>query len=384
MFVQRWQATIGNNLETRGATHPVRNTMTLTVGIIGCGRMGQEYARFYETLPDTKVIAIAEIHPERRRVVGERFGVDALFADAAELFDNVTPDLAAVVLPGKYIRDAVVAAARAGVKGVSTDKPIGAVPADVDAMVEACAEAGAVFAGGNLQRAMTEVQQAAARLRSGEFGEIIGASVHGIGGEISGGGCQHIAVLRLLAGAEITEVVAWGEPEEALQSDVDEGLFINGQFRLSNGITCPVYAHPTPLRGVVVWTETTLVRWDWAPPQIFQGFDAKGQRLEIDPQYTPADYPEYTYLGTTIQSFVDVVQRGLEFEDELFVSGRDVGLSMEVAIAAKYSALWGSAPVAVPLADRSLTLYPRRYRWLGGDEDNLPQPMAEAAGAPRS
>ncbi|MBT3346785.1 MAG: Gfo/Idh/MocA family oxidoreductase [Gemmatimonadetes bacterium] len=354
--------------------------MTLTVGIIGCGRMGQQYVEVYDRLADTEVIAIAEIHADRRRVVGERFGVDALYADAAELFAHVTPDLAVVVLPGKYIRDAVIAAARAGVKGVSTDKPIGAVPADVDAMVEACAEAGTVFAGGNLQRAMTEVQQAAARLRSGEFGPVIGASVHGFGGEISGGGCQHIAVLRLLAGAEITEVVAWGEPEEALHRDVDEGLLINGQFRLSNGVVCPVYAHPTPLRGVDVWTATTLVRWDWAPPQIFQGFDESGHRLEIDPAYTPADYPEYTYLGTTIQSFVDVVQRGLEYEEELFVSGRDLGMSMEVAIAAKHSALWGSVPVSLPLVDRSLTLYPRTYRWLGGDEDNLPQPLEEAAG----
>lgn len=358
--------------------------MTLTVGLIGCGRMGQQYAEVFETLPETQLVAIAEIHPERRRVVGERFGVDALFAEAADLFEHVTPDIAAVVLPGKYIRDAVVAAARAGVKGVSTDKPIGAVPSDVDAMVAACAAAGAVFAGGNLQRAMTEVQQAAARLLSGEFGPIIGASVHGIGGEISGGGCQHIAVLRLLAGAEITEVVAWGDPPEALQSEVDEGLFINGQFRLSNGVVGPIFAHPTPLRGVDVWTETTLVRWDWGPPQIFSGFDADGRRTEIDPGYKPAEYPEYTYLGTTIQSFIDVVQRGVEHEDELFVSGRDVGLSMEVAIALKHSALWGNVPVAVPLVDRSLKLYPRTYRWLGGDEDGLPQPLEEAAGTPKA
>lgn len=354
--------------------------MTLTVGLIGCGRMGQEYARVFETLPETELIAIAEIHPERRRVVGKRFGVDALFAEATDLFEHVTPDIAAVVLPGKYIRDAVIAAARAGVRGVSTDKPIGAVPADVDAMIEACAEAGAVFAGGNLQRAMTEVQQAAARLRSGEFGEVIGASVHGFGGEISGGGCQHIAVLRLLAGAEVTQVTAWGEPDEALHSDVDEGLFIHGQFRLSNGILCPVFSSPTPLRGVDVWTESALVRWDWGPPQIFHGFAEDGSRREIDPQYTPPTYPEYTYLGTTIESFIDVVQRGVEYEDELFVSGRDLGMSMEVAIAAKHSALWGNVPVAVPLADRSLTLYPRTYRWLGGDEDGLPQPLDEAAG----
>ena len=146
-----------------------------------------------------------------------------------------------MVLPGKYIHDAVLAAVEAGVRGVSTDKPIGAVLADVDEMVDACAEAGIVFGGGNLQRAMTSVQQAANRLQAGEFGEIVGASVHRYGGEISGGGCQHIAVLRRQTGAEVTEVIAWGEPTEALQQESDEGLQINGQFRLSNGITDPVF-----------------------------------------------------------------------------------------------------------------------------------------------
>ncbi|HIG18669.1 MAG TPA: Gfo/Idh/MocA family oxidoreductase, partial [Candidatus Handelsmanbacteria bacterium] len=172
----------------------------LTVALIGCGRMGQIYADLFNTLPDTELIAIAETNAERRHAVGARFGVEALFADAAELFASVKPDLAAIVLPGKYIRDATLAAVAAGVRGVAVEKPIGAVLADVDDMVDACAEPGVVLAGGNLQRAMTEVQQAAARIHAGEFGPLIGACVHRYGGEISGGGCQHIAVLRLFTG----------------------------------------------------------------------------------------------------------------------------------------------------------------------------------------
>ena len=49
------------------------------------------------------------------------------------------------------------------------------------------------------------------------------------------------------------------------------------------------------------------------------------------------------------------------------VSGHDLRQSLEAAIAAKYSALWGSVPLSLPLEDRSLTLYPTPYRWLGGD-----------------
>ena len=151
---------------------------------------------------------------------------------------DVVPDIAAVITPTKFMKEAVIACAEAGVKGVSTDKPIAAKLADADAMVDACRKRDVVFAGGNLQRAMWEVQQAAVRLRAGDYGQLQGAVVHRFGGEISGGGCQHCSVLRLLTGAEVNEVVAWGQPAEALQGDTDEGLEINGVFRMSTGIDC--------------------------------------------------------------------------------------------------------------------------------------------------
>ena len=345
-----------------------------TVGIIGGGRLGQHFAEVYQTLPNTEVVALAEINPERLRIVGERFGIKALYRDADAMFRDVVPDLAAVVLPGKYIKDAVVASAQAGVRGVSTDKPIGACLADVDEMVDVCAERDVVFAGGNLQRALASVQEAAAWLRAGEYGELRGASVHAWGGEISGGGCQHIAVLRLLAQAEVTEVVAWGTPDEALQSECDSGLIINGRFGLSNGLTCPVFGEPTPQRGVDVWTDDALVRWDWGPPDVYHGFDERGARTRVDRPYTPVQYPRFTYLGTSILSFLDVVENG----GDLAVSGHDLRQSLEVAIAAKYSALWGSVPLELPLEDRSLTLYPRDYRWLGGDQSGNPQTDRDA------
>ena len=52
------------------------------------------------------------------------------------------PDLAVVVLPGKFIKDAVIASAQAGVRGVSTDKPIGAKLSDVDEMIDTCRSEG--------------------------------------------------------------------------------------------------------------------------------------------------------------------------------------------------------------------------------------------------
>jgi hypothetical protein len=79
-------------------------------------------------------------------------------------------------------------------------------------------------------------------------------------------------------------------------------------------------------------------------------------------------------MGTSILSFLDVLENG----GELAISGHDLRQSLEVAIAARYSALWGSVPLKLPLEDRSLTLYPRAYRWLGGDQSDLPQSYKDA------
>ena len=48
------------------------------VAIIGCGRLGQQYATVYSALPDTEIVAIAEFNEDRRKAVGERFGVKSL------------------------------------------------------------------------------------------------------------------------------------------------------------------------------------------------------------------------------------------------------------------------------------------------------------------
>ena len=361
-----------------------RNRRKLTVGIVGCGRMGQYFAEIYRALPDTELVAIAEWNDQRRKVVGERFGVKALFKDVHAMLRELVPDLVAVVTPTKFMKEAVIACAEAGVKGVSTDKPIAARLSDADAMVEACEKRNIVFAGGNLQRAMWEVQHVARRLRTSEYGALKGVAVHRFGGEISGGGCQHLSILRLFTGAEVNEVMAWGQPADALQQETDEGLDINGVFHMSNGLDCQVFARETPYRGVDAWTDNTLVRWDWGAPEIHQ--DEQASRRKIAANYPPfpwryiLDRPTLratdNYLVSSIRSFVDAVTTG----GDLFVSGHDLRQALEIAIASKLSAKLGNRPVKLPLEDRSLALYPRPYRWLGGDATGNPQSGEEATG----
>ena len=196
------------------------------------------------------------------------------------------------------------------------------------------------------------------------------------GGEISGGGCQHVSVLRLLADAEVAEVVAWGQPAHKLAEEEDDaGLAIHARFTMSDGLSVPVFAAETPHSGVDLWTDAALIRWEWDATTIYAGSDAAGRRVPLQRPFTPVEYPRFSYLGTSIGSFLDAVRTG----SELRISGHDLRQALEVAIAAKRSAALGSVPVTLPLKDRGLTLRPRAYRWLGGDVTGSEQSLAEAS-----
>ena len=354
-------------------------TDTLTVAVIGCGRMGQQYATVYAARPDTELVAIAEANPERRRAVGERFGVSRLYAGAAELFAAVVPDVAAVVLPVRYIKDAVLAAVAAGVRGVTADKPIAATLADADAMVAACERRGIVFGGGNLQRARADVQEAARWIRRGDFGAITGAAVHRWGGgEISGGGCQHVSVLRLLADAEVAEVVAWGKPAHKLapKTRTTPGWPSTPALPWPDGLSVPVFADETPHSGVDLWTDAALIRWEWDATTIYAGSDAAGRRIPLQRPFTPVEYPP-VFLSRDLHRLLS--GRGYAPAASSGSRATICARRLEVAIAAKRSAALGSVPVTLPLKDRGLTLRPRAYRWLGGDVTGSEQSLAEAS-----
>ena len=336
------------------------------VAIIGCGILGQEYADIYASLPDAEIVALVEIHPERLKYVGEKYGIRALYSDVNALLNDMVPDIAAIVTPTKYYREAVIACTQAGVKGISTDKPMAARLADADEMVNTCRSRGAVLAGGALMTALPEVQEAATWIHSGTYGKIIGASVHGWCQEISGSGCHTISVLRLLANAEVEEVVAWAEPADILHSDCDWGLTVNAQFSLNNGLHCSAFGHATEGVGLVeVWSEDALIRAGWKAPEIYCGFDENGRRKKVDPRYSghATEIPGPIHLWGAIRSLLNTLRTGTK----LWISGYDLRQALEVAIASQMSAKRGSVPVRLPLENRELALYPRPYRYLGGD-----------------
>ena len=362
----------------------------LKVAIIGCGRLGQQYATAYSTYPDTEIVAIAEYNTERRKAVGHRFGVNNLYSDAESMLKTIVPDIAAVVTPTKWMKESVIACANAGVKGVSTDKPLSASLSDADEMVEACRSNGTIFAGGNLAVAHNHVQETAKWIRQGKFGNIKGGILNCMADDLTGGGVQWISALRLFMNSEVSKVIAWGKPESDVYNN-NSIMHSNGIFEMENGITVPFFrenvidiykekiridknvVHKAKM-GLDIWTEDSLIRWFWEDVDIYKGFDNQGKRKIHVPEFSDWNWQEFNYLTGSTRSLIDSIRTG----SKLSISGHDLRQAIEVAIAIKLSAQLGNVPVKMPLEDRSNSLMPVKGRWLGGDLSGNPQSVTDA------
>lgn len=339
------------------------------VAVVGCGYMGQRYARAYTTYPDTELVALVEENQQRGRAVADHFGVSKMYPDLSSLLNDMVPDIVAVATPTMFFKKAVLDCAYAGVKGISTEKPIAAILSDADEMVDVCRDRGVVLSGGYLQRAMNEVQEVATRIHCGEFGEVVGARVYGLSAEVSGAGCQHFSVLRLFTDSEVHEVIAWGTPalglgSHLLQPGADAGLDFNGVLSFNNGMDCPFFGTEGGVRGVDIWTDQALVRWRFGVPEIFLGYGSDGARKRIPHDYDSYPWPEFDYLTGSIRSFIAAIETG----SEPWISGYDLRQALEIAVACNVSAELGNISVKLPLENRSLSLYPSGYRWYGRDQ----------------
>src|SRR6195952_2573365 len=115
-------------------------TGPLVVGIIGAGKISEQYLANMKTYPDLDVRFVADLFPDRARAQADAYGVDgagtvadALAREDLELIVNLT-------IPAAHAE--VGAAAIAAGKHVWNEKPIAAEQAPAAALVQQADEAG--------------------------------------------------------------------------------------------------------------------------------------------------------------------------------------------------------------------------------------------------
>jgi len=120
---------------------------TVDVGIIGLGRISGSHIQEFQACPDTEIVAICDIDPERVAAAQREHKLAGVFAatDWDELLALDGLDAVSIPLPDHLHRPAVLAAVAAG-KHVLCEKPLGMNAVEAEEMLAATESAGVVHA----------------------------------------------------------------------------------------------------------------------------------------------------------------------------------------------------------------------------------------------
>lgn len=115
-------------------------TPTYRVGIVGCGAISRNHIEAFRAIPETQIVAVCDIDPDRARQSAEHWGIDRAYGSAEELL-AAGVDIVSVCTPHPTHEAVVLAAAAAGVH-VLCEKPIAIELESAERMIAACEEAG--------------------------------------------------------------------------------------------------------------------------------------------------------------------------------------------------------------------------------------------------
>jgi predicted dehydrogenase len=334
----------------------------------GAGTWGSRYLSAFARHPSCRIAALIDRSRERRSAFAGRYSVEADFSSVDEYLSRETPEIAAVVLPVAESRDTVIACARAGVKVIACEKPIAVGLDDADRMIESCERADAILSCGSVYANTPFLLETAEWIRAGNIGTLVAAAIPGgLRDEASGGGCVELTALRLLSGMDVEWVEGFTLPSDpsyqvqgVSETQLDRPAY--GRLGLWGGIVCEI-ARPDSKKEsacqVSIIGESGRAWVGVRPPILVQG---KGSlEAPVNPDFLAADPPDPFDLRA--ERLVQMFESGTDPMD----SANGYRHALEAAIALMLSADRGHERISLPLADRSLRIYPHPYRLHGGD-----------------
>ncbi len=225
--------------------------MTVNIGLIGAGRMGQVFGHHLAfSVPGVKLIAVADANGAQAADVAARFGAAASYADYQALLERRAVDAVVIATP-THTHVEVVKAAAAARKQIFCEKPLALTIAGCDDAIAAAQAAGVKLQIGFMRRYDPAYQAAKDKIESGVIGlpvmfKSIGrdpkrTSLEFARRENSGGLIADMAIhdfdlARWLMGSEVERVHSEGDclvyPELKEAGDIDNAVvnlkFVNG------------------------------------------------------------------------------------------------------------------------------------------------------------
>lgn len=212
----------------------------LGAAVIGLGMMGQGHARIWAELPQTELLAVYDIDPERTSSLAEQYGLEPCGSIEAAL-NTPGVDFVSICTDDQSHVDPCLLAAREG-KHILVEKPLATTVEDADTIIEACSEQGVKLMVGHVVRFDARYQVARQAVEAGEVGEIIQiyarrnnwlSSGERIGPRTSVAfflGCHDLDLMRWFCGSDVRRVYAEGASKALAYLGVEDSIFTVMKF----------------------------------------------------------------------------------------------------------------------------------------------------------
>lgn len=143
----------------------------LKVGIVGLGSWGLCHLEAYRDLPFVEVVAVSDIHAERRQLAAERYGVPHIFEDAESMMKLPEIGLISIATFEKDHLEPALLALSAG-KNVLVEKPVATSVEEAHAIQEAARKNGKFVVPGHLLRFDPKYSEIQRMIASDELGTV--------------------------------------------------------------------------------------------------------------------------------------------------------------------------------------------------------------------
>lgn len=122
--------------------------MSVRVGVIGVGYLGQHHARIYSEMEDTELVALVDIDDKRADAFAQKYGCGA-YSDYRDILNKV--DALSIVTPTTSHHGIALDCLRAG-KDIFIEKPITVTVKEADELITESEERGCVIQVGHVER----------------------------------------------------------------------------------------------------------------------------------------------------------------------------------------------------------------------------------------
>jgi len=155
-------------------THPVRDTRSIKVALVGAGGWGRQHARIFAARPDVEFCAIVGRTTEKTRARAAQYGT-RWYLDIGDMLERERPDLVSLCLPNQGHFDATLQVIEAGYP-LLVEKPLVFDLGEANRLLAAAAARDLFFAINFNHRYARPVQMARQAIGEGRLGDIVFAT----------------------------------------------------------------------------------------------------------------------------------------------------------------------------------------------------------------